>query len=62
MAPRWMAFLGFALALILLAGSYYIAWSVAVLPLWVLLISIHILLDNLRGTAAAATEGTPGSS
>jgi hypothetical protein len=58
MAPRWMALLGFTLALILLIGSYYIAWSVVVLPLWVLLISIHILLDNLRGTAAAASEPT----
>jgi hypothetical protein len=60
MAPRWMALLGFALALTLLVGSYYIAWSVLVLPLWVLLISVHILVDNLRGTAAAAAEGTPG--
>jgi hypothetical protein len=58
MAPRWIAFLGFALALILLAGSYYIAWSVVVLPLWVLLISVHILFDNLRGAAAA--EGSSG--
>jgi hypothetical protein len=60
MAPRWMALLGFGLALVLLVGSYYIAWSVVVLPLWVLLISIHILLDNLRGTAAAGADGTPG--
>jgi hypothetical protein len=60
MAPRWMALLGFALALILLVGSYYIAWSVVVLPLWVLLISVHILIDNLRGKAPAAAEGTPG--
>jgi hypothetical protein len=57
MAPRWMALLGFALALTLLVGSYYITWSVVVMPLWVLLISIHILIDNLRGTAAAVPEG-----
>jgi hypothetical protein len=60
MAPRWMALLGFALALTLLIGSYYIAWSVVVLPLWVLLISVHILIDNLRGTAAAVAERTGG--
>jgi hypothetical protein len=59
MAPRWMAFLGFALALALLAGSYYITWSVVVLPLWVLLISIHILLDNLRGKPAAPAADDP---
>ena len=60
MAPRWMAFLGFALGLTLLVGSYYIAWSVVVLPLWVLLISAHILVDNLRGAAAAAAQRTDG--
>jgi len=57
MAPRWMAFVGFALALILLIGSYSIAWSVLVLPLWVLLISVHILVDNLRGAPAAERSG-----
>ncbi len=57
MAPRWMAFLGFALALTLLVGSYYIPWSIVALPLWVLLISVHILIDNLLGTATALPEG-----
>jgi hypothetical protein len=53
-APRWMAILGYALALILLVGSYYITWSFVVLPLWVLLISIHILADNFRRAGLAA--------
>ena len=35
------------LAVGLLIGSYYIRWSFAVMPLWVFLISIYILLDNL---------------
>ncbi len=47
-APRWMALLGYALALLILFGSYAISWSFVVFPLWVLLISIHILIDNLR--------------
>jgi hypothetical protein len=47
-APRWIAFVGYLLALILLIGSYYISWSFAVLPVWVLLISAYILIDNLR--------------
>jgi hypothetical protein len=46
-APRWIAFLGYLLALIILIGSYYISWSFAVLPVWVFLISIYILIDNL---------------
>lgn len=46
--PRWIAVLGYILALLLLVGSYYMSWSVIVLPVWILLISIHILIDNLR--------------
>ncbi len=47
-APRWIAFIGYLLASVLLIGSYYIGWSFAVLPIWVLLISVYILVDNLR--------------
>ena len=47
-APRWMAYLGFLLALAVLVGSYYVGWSLVVLPVWVLLISTFILIDNLR--------------
>ena len=46
-APRWIAILGFVLACILLIGSYYHGWSIAVLPIWVLLLSIYILIHNL---------------
>jgi hypothetical protein len=45
--PRWIAILGYVLACILLLGSYYISWSFAVLPLWVFLVSIYILIDDL---------------
>src|SRR4051794_27384458 len=47
-APRWTAILGFLLACILLVGSYYLSWSIVVFPVWVLLLSIHILIYNLR--------------
>ncbi len=47
-APRWIAYVGYLLALVLLIGSYYIGWSFALLPVWVFLISVHILMDNLR--------------
>jgi hypothetical protein len=46
--PRWIALLGFLLALVLLIGSSFISWSFAVLPVWVLLMSVYILIDNLR--------------
>jgi hypothetical protein len=47
-APRWIAYIGYLLALVLLIGSYYIGWSFVILPTWVFLISAHILVDNLR--------------
>ena len=46
--PRWIAILGYGLALILLLGSYYMSWSVAVLPLWILLVSSIMLSDSFR--------------
>jgi hypothetical protein len=46
--PRWMAFLGYALALVLLLSLGYLLWITLVFPLWVLLISVHILLANLK--------------
>ena len=45
--PRWMAFLGLALALFLLISISFSYWAPLVFPLWVLLISVHILLANL---------------
>jgi hypothetical protein len=47
-APRWIAFIGYSLAFVLLIGSYQIGWSFAVLPVWVFLISFYIWVDNLR--------------
>jgi hypothetical protein len=44
--PRWMAFLGYALALLLLLSIGYFTWVLLVLPLWVLLISCYILFAN----------------
>src|SRR5271157_3233855 len=53
--PRWTAFLGFACALLLLLSGRYIDWIILIFPLWVLLISIYILIDNLRRTSQTAT-------
>jgi len=50
---RWMAFLGYALALVLLLSVGYLRGITLVFPLWVLLISTHILLANLRPKPAS---------
>jgi hypothetical protein len=56
--PRWMALLGVALALFLLLSMSFVPWSPVVFPLWILLISIHILWANLkRQTSEAVTAG-----
>jgi hypothetical protein len=57
--PRWIAFLGFTFALLLLLSGRYIDWSILVFPLWVLLISIYILIDNLRRPSQPAAT-SPG--
>lgn len=51
--PRWMAFLGYGLALLLLLSIGYLSWAPLVFPLWVLLISVHILLANLKPKPAS---------
>jgi hypothetical protein len=46
--PRWMAVLGYALALSLLLSIGTIEWIPLVFPAWVFLVSVHILIQNLR--------------
>jgi hypothetical protein len=48
LAPRYTGYLGYGLAIVLVLGSYYFDWSFFVFPLWVLLLSAHILADDLR--------------
>lgn len=50
--PGWMGFLGFTLAVALLLSFGRFQWVLLVFPLWVLLISTYILIDNLRGANA----------
>lgn len=47
-APRWIAFLGYIVALVLLLGVGTIDWIPLVFPLWIFVFSVHILVDNLR--------------
>ena len=60
LAPRWIAFLGFALAAIILLVGHHITWSIYILPTWVFLISTYILVDNLRRRDETPREGGAG--
>jgi hypothetical protein len=46
--PRWIALIGYAFALLLLVSGRHVEWIIMVFPVWVLLISIYILIDNFR--------------
>jgi len=46
--PRWMALLGIILALLLLLSLGLVKWAPLVFPLWILLISVQILITNLK--------------
>jgi hypothetical protein len=57
--PRWMAFLGLALAVFLLFSLGLFYWAPLVFPLWVLLISLQILLANLKRPQGANPPSAP---
>jgi hypothetical protein len=47
--PRYIAYTGYLLAALVLFGSQHLDWSFFAFPAWVLLLSVQILVDNLRG-------------
>jgi hypothetical protein len=49
--PRWVAYLGYAVALVLLVAAGEHRWSQLIFPVWVLLLSIVILVTGPRETA-----------
>jgi len=54
MFSRWMAWLGYGLALLMLLSTGYIFfWAPLVFPLWVLLVSMNILLSDLKSVPAS---------
>jgi hypothetical protein len=55
LAPRWMVYLGYALALFLLLSIGFVSWISLAFPLWTLLISVYILIENFRRKAAPGT-------
>lgn len=51
---RWIALLGYASSLFLLIGSGYVDWALFVFPIWVMLVSGYILIDNLASASPSA--------
>jgi hypothetical protein len=46
--PRWLSIITYIFAAILLLSTTLILWMVMVFPAWVLIISIYILILNIR--------------
>lgn len=46
--PRWLSFITFILALVLLISIGFTIWITLIFPAWVLLVSVYILILNYR--------------
>jgi hypothetical protein len=51
--PRWMALVGYALALFLLLSIGRFGWAPLVFPLWTLAISVYVLFANFQHEPAS---------
>ena len=56
MLPRWVAFSGFACAIILLSVITNWPWIVLLLPLWILVVSMRILIEDIRPAARSVAK------
>jgi hypothetical protein len=52
--PRWLAFSGYATALILLLAVSVTPWVEVLFPVWILLVSVDTLLENFRPRRSGA--------
>jgi hypothetical protein len=56
--PRWLAFVTYAVAVVLLVVTTLSLWVTLIFPAWVLAVSVLILVQNYRrGTAVRAASG-----
>jgi hypothetical protein len=51
--PRWLGWLGYALAAVLLLSVTYWEWMALLFPMWVFVLSVHILIENYRRQSRA---------
>ena len=45
---RWCAFAGYLAAATILIGSQFLSWALFLFPIWVLLVSLNILVEEFR--------------
>jgi hypothetical protein len=54
--PRWLVIITYVAAVTLLISIAYNLWVTLIFPGWVLVISVYILIQNMRGPAGEAAE------
>jgi hypothetical protein len=57
MMPRWLVFFTYALALVLLVSVSLSVWFTLVFPAWVLVVSVYMLIGDLRKQSAGEESG-----
>ena len=55
-APRWLAISGYVFAAILLVTVGSFAWIELLFPVWVLVLSVYVLVQNRAGTPGVSRE------
>lgn len=58
--PRWLEFSGYAVAVILLLGIDLTRWVEVLFPFWILLLSLHILVESFKGGQGNRVHGAVG--
>jgi hypothetical protein len=58
--PRWISMMGYVVAAVLLVSIGYITWAAVLFPLWILLLSVYLLVDNLRRRSDTVTTDPTG--
>jgi hypothetical protein len=57
--PRWLSYISYALALLMLFSLSFSVWMELWFPAWVLAVSTYFLLNSYRGTPSGDGDGSP---
>jgi hypothetical protein len=61
LVPRWLALFGAVSGAVLLFGAGYVPWLQLIFPVWVFVLSMHILLTTFGPTDRPLAETVPPS-
>jgi hypothetical protein len=54
--PKWFIYLSYGLGLIMLLNLFFVEWLILIFPVWVLLISVIVLVENYRVEKEAGSK------